>query len=93
MQKRSTVSRDTFLCCAGHDIASPIMELTSAPISIGSNCWIASRAILMPDVAIEDGAVVAAGAVVTKDVEPWMVVAGNPAKVIKKRELTKGVVK
>ena len=81
------MSREAFLCCAGHDISSPIMELTFAPITIGSNCWIAGRTIVMPGVTIGDGAVVGAGAVVTKDVAPWMVVGGNPAREIKRREL------
>ena len=84
---QTTVSREAFLCCAGHDISSPIMELTFAPITIGSNCWIAGRTIVMPGVTIGDGAVVGAGAVVTKDVAPWMVVGGNPAREIKRREL------
>lgn len=81
------VSREAFLCTASHDISSPIMELTTAPITIGNNVWICARAIVLPGVTIGDGAVVAAGAVVTKDVEPWTVVGGNPARVIKKREL------
>ena len=63
------------------------MELTYAPISIGSNAWIAGRAIVMPGRKVGDGAVVAAGAVVVGDVEPWTIVGGNPAKFIKKREL------
>lgn len=84
---QTTVSREVFLCCAGHDVSSPIMELTYAPITIGSSAWIAARAIVMQGVTVGEGAVVAAGAVVTKDVEPWTVVGGNPAKVIKKREL------
>ena len=90
---QTTVSREAFLCCAGHDIASPIMELTYAPIIIGANCWVAGRAIVMPGVSIGDGAVVAAGAVVTKNVEPWTVVGGNPAKFIKKRELSESGMK
>ena len=84
---RSTISRGTFLCCASHDIESRIMELTYAPITIGHDAWVAGHAIVLPGVTIGDGAVVAAGAVVTKDVEPWTVVGGNPAKFIKKREL------
>ena len=51
------------------------------------NVWIATGAILLPGVTIGEGAVVASGAVVTKDVPSWTVVAGNPAKYIKKREL------
>ena len=84
---RATISRGAFLCCAGHDIESPIMELTHLPITIGHDAWVAARAIVLPGVTIGDGAVVAAGAVVTKDVEPWTVVGGNPAKFIKKRIL------
>lgn len=84
---QTTVSRDAFLCCASHDVTSPIMELTYAPITIGSNCWIAARSIVMPGRSVGDGAVVAAGAVVTKDVEPWTIVGGNPATAISKREL------
>lgn len=84
---RTTISKGSFLCCASHDIESPIMELTYAPITIGHDAWVASRAILLPGITIGDGAVVAAGAVVTKDVEPWTVVGGNPAKVLKKRRL------
>ena len=49
--------------------------------------WIATGAYVLPGVTIGEGSVVGAGSVVTKDVEPWTVVAGNPAKFIKKREL------
>lgn len=86
----SVISREAFLCTASHDISSPIMELTTAPITIGANCWVCARAMILPGVTIGDGAVVAAGAVVTKDVEPWTVVGGNPARFIKKRELREG---
>lgn len=58
------------------------------PIFIGSNCWIGAGAIVLPGVSIGDGAVVAAGSVVTKDVVPWSIVAGNPAKFIKNRPRT-----
>ena len=84
---QATVSQGAKLCSAGHDISSLIMELTHAPIVIGDNAWVAAWAIVMPGVTIGEGAVVAAGAVVTKDVEPWTVVGGNPAKFIKKRVL------
>lgn len=53
------------------------------PISIGDYVWIGAGAIILPGVTIGEGAVVAAGAVVTKNVEPRMIVAGNPARVIK----------
>lgn len=81
------ISREAFICTASHDISKPNRPLVTAPITICDGVWIGARAIVLPGVTIGEGAVVAAGAVVTKDVEPWTVVGGNPAKFIKKREL------
>lgn len=57
----------------------------SKPVVIGNDVWIGLRAIIMPGVKIHDGAVVASGAVVTKDVPPYAIVAGVSARVIKYR--------
>ncbi len=84
---QATVSQGVKLCSASHDISSRIMELTTRPIHIGENAWVAGWSIILPGVTIGEGAVVAAGSVVTKDVEAWTVVGGNPAKFIKKRVL------
>ena len=54
-------------------------------VNIGSNGWIAANAIILPGVTIGEGAVVAAGSVVTKDVDPNTIVGGNPAIFIKNR--------
>ena len=81
------VSQGAFLCCASHDISSPTMELICKPIVIESQAWVAARAFVGPGVTVGEGAVVSACAVVTRDVEPWTVVAGNPAQVIKRREI------
>lgn len=87
-------------CCIGegvrlltgsHDVDSPCFDLVVEPITIGDNAWIATGAIVLPGITIGEGAVVAAGSVVAKDVEPWTVVGGNPAKVIKKRVLSDSV--
>ncbi|AFC32972.1 acyltransferase [Paenibacillus mucilaginosus] len=56
---------------------------STAPVKIGDRVWIGCKAIILKGVTIGDGAVVAAGSVVTKDVPPGCVVAGSPAKVIK----------
>ncbi len=53
--------------------------------TIGNDVWIGNRALVLQGVNIGDGAIVGAGSVVTKDVEPYTIVAGNPAKVIRKR--------
>ena len=58
-------------------------ELRPAPIAIGRDVWIGARAVVTPGVTIGDGAIVAAGAVVTRDVPPRTVVAGVPARPIK----------
>lgn len=55
------------------------------PTTIGDGAWIGMRAMLMPGVTIGEGAIIAAGAVVTRNVAPYAVVGGNPAQVIKKR--------
>lgn len=81
----AVISREAFLCTASHDIESPTRELITGPIEIGEFAWVAARAFIGPGVKIGPGAVVGACAVVTADVEPWTVVAGNPARVIKKR--------
>ena len=56
-----------------------------APITIGNDCWIGQRAFFVGGLTIGDGAVVLAGAVVTKDVPPYAIVGGVPAKVLKYR--------
>ncbi len=63
-------------------------DTSTAPkgdIIIGNDVWIGRRAIILSGVTIGDGAIIAAGAVVSKDVEPYTVVGGVPAKLIKKR--------
>lgn len=58
-------------------------HVTKRPVVIGDNVWIGFNSIILKGVTIGEGAVVAAGSVVTKDVPPRTVVAGNPAKVVK----------
>jgi len=83
----AVVSESAFVCTAEHDITSDRFELKTDPIEIGDMAWIGARAIVLPGRKVGEGAVVAAGSVVTHDVEPWTVVAGNPARVIRRREI------
>lgn len=85
LEEDVTVSQDTYLCTASHDIESISHELITAPIIIKRGAWVAARAFIGMGVTIGEGAVVGATASVFKDVEPWTVVGGNPAKFIKKR--------
>lgn len=71
-----------FMDSDGHPL-EPGGPINEGPITIGRHVWIASKATVLAGVTIGDFAVVAAGAVVTKDVPPYAVVAGVPAKVIK----------
>jgi acetyltransferase-like isoleucine patch superfamily enzyme len=63
-----------------HDIHDPLFTETLAPVRIADHAWIGSRALVLPGVTIGEGAVVAAGAVVARDVAPYSVVAGVPAR-------------
>ena len=81
------ISSEVIILTADHD-----MDLNSMPgrvkaVKIDDYAWIGTRAMILPGVTIGKGAVVAAGAVVTKNVEPYKVVAGVPAKMIKERLL------
>ena len=88
LDAQSTVSQGVKLCTASHKTSSRRFELATAPIHIKADAWVAGWAIILPGITIGNGAVVGAGAVVTKNVEPWTVVCGNPAKIVKKRQLS-----
>ncbi|MCA9235136.1 MAG: acyltransferase [Planctomycetales bacterium] len=64
----------------GHDPQSKDFADRGGEVVIGDRAWVGFRAIVMPGVTVGEGAVVAAGAVVTKDVPPFTIVAGVPAK-------------
>jgi putative colanic acid biosynthesis acetyltransferase WcaF len=86
--ENATVSQKTYLCASSHDITIRSHPLITAPIIIEDQAWIAADAFIGMGVTVGQGAVVGARACVFKDVEPWTVVGGNPAKFIKKREIT-----
>ena len=54
------------------------------PVSIGNGCWIGGGVIILPGVHIGDGSVIGAGSVVTRDIPPYSLAAGNPCRVIRK---------
>ena len=65
--------------------AVPEMDASRGDTIIGNDVWIGNGAIIMPGVKIGDGAVIGTNACVTKDVEPYSIIGGNPAKLIRKR--------
>jgi len=82
------VELGNFVCInnlnSSQDLLSPLWKYKKRPIQINDNAWIATNAIILPGIKIGRGAVVGAGALVSKDVEDYSVVIGNPAKVIDK---------
>ena len=77
------VAQEVYLCTGTHDLSLPTKPLQTAPIIIGSEAFIGARAFLMPGVTIGAGAIVGACSVVTRAVDPAVVVAGNPARLIR----------
>lgn len=82
---RTTVSQGAHLCAGTHDWRDPTMPLLKPPIEIGADAWVCADAFIGPNVTIGSGAIIGARAVVTKNVGPGLIVAGNPACEIGKR--------
>lgn len=83
-----TISQRAYLCTASHDITKLLKPLIHRPIVIGDYAWVAAEAFVGMGTTIGEGAIVAARAVVVKDAPPWTVVAGNPARPVKRRTIT-----
>ena len=81
----SVISQDAYLCAGTHDYTQPTLPLLREPITIGSGVWIAAGAFIGPGVTVGDNSVVGARTVAMSDVPSGVVVAGNPARVVKQR--------
>jgi putative colanic acid biosynthesis acetyltransferase WcaF len=79
------VSQEAYLCGASHDIDNPGFPMVSQPIRVGAYAWVAARATLCAGVNVGEGAVLALGGVATRDLEPWTLYAGIPARAIRPR--------
>lgn len=89
----TVISTDVEIRTSGHNYNSADLGMLPyderifySPLTIGENCWIGARVIFARGVTVGEGAVIGMGSVVTKDVPPLAVVAGNPAKIIKYRD-------
>ena len=86
IHKNAVIAYDAIIWTLNHDYNDVLFRGKGAPVEIGAYSWVCSRSIILPGIKIGEGAVVASCAVVTKDVEPYTIVGGIPAKVIGKRE-------
>lgn len=86
IRKNAVIAYDAIIWTLNHDYNNVNFCGKGAPVEIGAYAWVCSRAIILPGVTIGEGAVVASGAIVTKDVAPYTVVGGIPAKKIGNRE-------
>jgi putative colanic acid biosynthesis acetyltransferase WcaF len=86
----AVISQHAHLCAGTHDYTLRSFPLRLMPITIGEEAWIAADAFVGPGISVGDRAVVGARAVVVKDVGVAEVVVGNPARVVKMREIREG---
>jgi acetyltransferase-like isoleucine patch superfamily enzyme len=80
-----SIGPEAAILTLGHDPQSPDFADRGGDVIIGSRVWIAYRAIILPGITIGEGAVIGAGAVLAKNVEPYAIMAGNPARKIGER--------
>jgi len=85
--EHTVISQNAHLCAGTHDYTRPDLPLIRASITVGSGVWVCADAYIGPDVTIGDNTLVAARAVVTKDLPTNVIAGGNPARVIKPRPM------
>lgn len=83
----ATVSQRSFLCSASHATNSLARPLIFAPITLGDHAWICAEAFVAPGLTIGEGTILGARSVATRDLQPWTIYAGNPARRLKTREI------
>jgi putative colanic acid biosynthesis acetyltransferase WcaF len=76
------VAQEAYLCTGTHDFGHPDTPLLTAKVTVGAEAFVGARAFVMPGIRIGEGAVVGACSVVTRDLPPWSISAGNPSRVI-----------
>ena len=85
---RVTIAYDVSFIGGSHDHSSLALEDIGAPITIEDDVWVGCRVVFLPGVTVGKGAVIGAGTVVNKDIPPYTIVGGVPAKLLKERTLS-----
>ncbi len=80
------VSQGAYVCGATHTYNHPDFPLVSVPMRLGAYSWVCARAIVSPGINLGNGAILGLGSIATRDLEPFGVYAGVPAKKVKERE-------
>ena len=81
------VSQAAYICTGNHDRTDPAFGLVVKPITLRDGSWVGARVTVCPGVEFGEGAMAAAGSVVTRSISPWEIHAGNPASFVKRRVL------
>jgi putative colanic acid biosynthesis acetyltransferase WcaF len=85
LHEGATVAQEAYLCTGTHDFTQAHLPLQTAPIVVEAGVFVGARAFVLPGVTLGRKCVVGAMAVVTRDVAPGAIVAGNPARLVKQR--------
>lgn len=85
LESHAIVSQMAYICGATHDYEDPAFPLIAFPMTVGAYAWICAKATVQPGVNVGEGAVLGLGSIATRDLEPWTVYAGIPARKIKTR--------
>jgi putative colanic acid biosynthesis acetyltransferase WcaF len=80
------ISQQAYICGATHLYNDPAFTLVSLPIQLGAYSWVCARASVSPGVNVGEGAILGLASVATRDLEPWSVYAGIPARKVKARQ-------
>ena len=90
LEDYAIVSQYSYLCAASHDFEHPRRPVIAAPITIGARAWVCADVFVGPGVRIGEGTIVGARSSVFRDLPPWCVATGSPAKATRKRTPTTG---
>jgi len=81
------ISQRAFLCTGNHNYKSPSFDLVTKPILVEAGAWVGALAVVGPGVVLGNHAVLAAGSVASRSLEPFGIYQGNPAVLVKKRAI------
>jgi putative colanic acid biosynthesis acetyltransferase WcaF len=85
MGSHCIVSQGAYICGATHEYNDPAFRLVHFPVRLGPYSWVCARAAVSPGIHVGAGAILALGSVATRDLEPFAIYAGVPAKKVKER--------